>query len=79
MDVGRAIKRVTIDAARTLGVEERVGTIETGEFAVLEADPQEADPSTIKDIGGRRHDPGRPRDADRRDARSAGGMSLAGS
>lgn len=55
MDVGRAIKRVTIDAAHKLGVEDRVGRIETGEFAdfaVLEADPQEVDPGTIKDIGG---------------------------
>lgn len=54
VDVGRAMKMVTIDAAYTLGVEDRVGTIETGkfaDFAVLEADPQEVDPSTIKDIG----------------------------
>lgn len=54
VNVGRAMRMVTIDAAHTLGVEERVGTIETGEFAdfaVMETDPQEVDPSTIKDIG----------------------------
>lgn len=54
MDVARAMKMVTIDAAYTLGVEDRLGTIETGkfaDFAVLEADPQEVDPMAIKDIG----------------------------
>jgi imidazolonepropionase-like amidohydrolase len=43
-----------IDAAYTLGVEGRFGTIETGkfaDFAVLEADPQDVDPMEIKDIG----------------------------
>jgi len=54
VDVARAMKMVTIDAAYTLGVEDRIGTIETGklaDFTVLEADPQEVDPMTIKDIG----------------------------
>jgi predicted amidohydrolase YtcJ len=53
MDVGRAMKMVTIDAAYTLGIEDRAGTIETGkfaDFAVLDADPQEVDPMAIKDI-----------------------------
>lgn len=53
MDVARAMKMVTIDAAYTLGIEDRVGTVETGklaDFAVLDADPQEVDPATIKDI-----------------------------
>ena len=53
-DVARAMKMVTIDAAYTLGVEDKVGTIETGklaDFAVLDDDPQAVDPMTIKDIG----------------------------
>lgn len=53
-DVGKAMRMVTVDAAYTLGVDDRVGSIETGKFAdfvVLEADPQEVDPMTIKDIG----------------------------
>lgn len=53
-DVAKAMRMVTVDAAYTLGVDDRVGSIETGKFAdfvVLEADPQEVDPMTIKDIG----------------------------
>jgi predicted amidohydrolase YtcJ len=54
VDVARAMKMVTIDAAYTLGVEDKVGTIETGKFAdfvVLDADPQAVEPMAIKDIG----------------------------
>lgn len=53
-DVAKAMRMVTVDAAYTLGVDDRVGSIETGKFAdfvVLEADPQDVDPMTIKDIG----------------------------
>lgn len=53
-DVEKAMRMVTVDAAYTLGVDDRVGSIETGKFAdfvVLEADPQEVDPMAIKDIG----------------------------
>ena len=53
VDVARAMKMVTIDAAYTLGVEDKVGTIETGKFAdftVLDEDPQAVDPMKIKDI-----------------------------
>jgi hypothetical protein len=53
VDVARAMKMVTIDAAYTLGVEDRVGTIEAGklaDFAVLAADPQEVEPMAIRDI-----------------------------
>ena len=42
VDVARAMKMVTIDAAYTLGVQDMLGTIETGklaDFTVLEADP----------------------------------------
>jgi predicted amidohydrolase YtcJ len=54
VDVARAMKMVTIDAAYTLVVEDKLGTIETGklaDFTVLEADPQEVEPMRIKDIG----------------------------
>jgi predicted amidohydrolase YtcJ len=53
VDVARAMKMVTIDAAYTLGVEDKVGTIEAGklaDFAVLGADPLAVDPMAIKDI-----------------------------
>jgi predicted amidohydrolase YtcJ len=52
-DVMRAMKMVTIDAAYTLGVNDRVGSIESGKFAdftVLDDDPLEVDPMKIKDI-----------------------------
>ena len=54
VDVARAMRMVTIDAAYTLGQEDNLGSIETGKFAdftVLEDDPQEVDPMKIKDIG----------------------------
>ena len=53
VDVARAMKMVTIDAAYTLGVEDKLGTIEAGklaDFAVLSDDPQTVDPMAIKDI-----------------------------
>lgn len=53
-DVNKAMKMITIDAAYALGVNDRLGSIETGklaDFAVLDADPQEVDPMKIKDIG----------------------------
>lgn len=53
VDVARAMKMVTIDAAYTLGVEDKVGTIETGklaDFTVLDEDPQDVDPMKIRDI-----------------------------
>ncbi|MFO0993853.1 MAG: amidohydrolase [Hyphomicrobiales bacterium] len=54
VDVARAMRMVTVDAAYTLGQEDSLGTIETGKFAdftVLDADPQEVDAMKIKDIG----------------------------
>ena len=54
LDVEKAMKMVTIDAAYTLGVNDRIGSIESGKFAdlvVLEEDPQDVDPMKIKDIG----------------------------
>lgn len=49
----QAMRMVTIDAATTLGVEEKVGSIRTGKFAdftVLGANPLEVDPMAIRDI-----------------------------
>lgn len=49
----QAMRMVTIDAAYTLGVEERVGSIEPGKYAdftVLAEDPQKVAPQHIKDI-----------------------------
>jgi predicted amidohydrolase YtcJ len=54
VDVARAMRMVTIDAAYTLGQEDNLGSIETGKFAdftVLDEDPQEVDAMKIKDIG----------------------------
>lgn len=53
-DVNKAMKMVTIDAAYALGLNDRLGSIETGklaDFVVLEEDPQEVRPMKIKDIG----------------------------
>lgn len=54
LDVEKAMRMVTIDAAYTLGVNDRVGSIESGKFAdfvVLDDDPRDVDPMKIKDIG----------------------------
>ena len=54
LDTYKAMKMVTVDAAYALGIEDRVGSIETGklaDFVVLDADPQAVDPLKIKDIG----------------------------
>lgn len=51
--VYEAMKMVTINAAYTLGVEDKVGTIEAGkyaDFAVLAEDPQAVPPERIKDV-----------------------------
>jgi imidazolonepropionase-like amidohydrolase len=49
----QAMRMVTIDAAATLGAEDKVGSIRAGKFAdftVLGANPLEVDPTTIRDI-----------------------------
>lgn len=49
-----AMKMITINAAYTLGVEDKVGSIEAGkfaDFAVLDADPQTIPSIKIKDVG----------------------------
>jgi predicted amidohydrolase YtcJ len=48
-----AMKMITINAAYTLGVESKVGSIEAGKFAdftVLNADPQTIPVAQIKDV-----------------------------
>ena len=49
-----AMKMITINAAYTLGVEDKVGSIEAGkfaDFAVLDADPLTVPAVKIKDVG----------------------------
>jgi predicted amidohydrolase YtcJ len=49
----QALRMVTIDAAYTLGVEDKVGSIRAGklaDFTVLERSPLEVDPMAIRDI-----------------------------
>lgn len=53
IDVDRAMRAVTIDAAYVLGMERRLGSLEPGkyaDFAILEEDPYEVDPLRLKDI-----------------------------
>ena len=48
-----AMKMITINAAYTLGVEDKVGTIEAGkfaDFAVLDSDPQTIPTNNIKNV-----------------------------
>jgi predicted amidohydrolase YtcJ len=53
VSVVQAMKMITIDAAYTLGVEDKIGSIQAGKFAdftVLEQDPFEVEPMKLKDI-----------------------------
>jgi len=47
------MKMITINAAYTLGVEDKVGSIEAGkfaDFAVLDSDPQAIPANNIKNV-----------------------------
>jgi predicted amidohydrolase YtcJ len=49
----RALRAVTLEAARSLGLEEEIGSIAPGkkaDFTVLEQDPYTIDPQALKDI-----------------------------
>lgn len=53
LTVDQAMRAITIDAAYMLGIEEQVGSIRGGkkaDFTVLDDDPYEVSPETLKDI-----------------------------
>ncbi len=53
VSVDQALRMITIDAAYTLDVDDKLGSIEAGKFAdftVLDADPREVDPMVIRDV-----------------------------
>lgn len=53
VSVDKALRMVTIDAAYTLGIDDKVGSIEAGKFAdfvVLGDDPATVDPNAIRDV-----------------------------
>jgi predicted amidohydrolase YtcJ len=53
VSVSQALRMVTIDAALTLGVEDKIGSIEAGKFAdftVLEQDPYEVPKGELRDV-----------------------------
>jgi len=48
-----ALRAVTVDAAWVMGWEDEIGSIRAGkraDFAILDADPYQADPRKLKDI-----------------------------
>lgn len=53
LTVDQALRAVTIEGARTIGLNGKVGSIRAGkkaDFVILERDPYKVDPMTIKDI-----------------------------
>lgn len=54
IDVDRAMRAITVDAAHILSRDHVMGSIEAGklaDFTILDADPYEVDPLAIRDIG----------------------------
>ena len=53
ISVADALRTITLGAAYTLGLDDRIGSIEVGKFAdfcVMDDDPTEIDPSRLKDV-----------------------------
>jgi len=51
---GVSLRAVTVEAARSLGLEDEIGSIRPGkqaDFTVLEQDPHAVDPRKLRDIG----------------------------
>jgi predicted amidohydrolase YtcJ len=54
ISVPDALRAITLGAAYTLSMDDRIGSIEVGKFAdfcVLDSDPSEAEPEALKDVG----------------------------
>ncbi len=53
IDIDEALYAITLGAAYTLKLDDEIGSIETGkraDFAILEDDPEEVDPTKLKDV-----------------------------
>lgn len=53
ISVADALRTITLGAAYTLGLDDRIGSIEVGKFAdfcVMDDDPTEIDPARLKDV-----------------------------
>ena len=54
ISVAKALRAITLGAAHTLHLDDRIGSIEVGKFAdfcVLDDDPLEVQPENLKDVG----------------------------